>query len=579
MFIVQWIQQFLIPVLFLLVPLTGVFRRVTGQVDGFIEPRWIMVYLIATPLMALLAFSTFDLKSLPRSKLLSISLILAALSAITSIVTNFHAPYEFIACDAATFFAIFLTSWSLSRTPDSKALLVRSIGSATLFSTLVVLTVLALQWGGYPLPTLGKIEGGSTGSLFGHKNFLGEFLAISLLIQSMSLRRPSPLTRGAVFRGLLFAASALSLFMIHARGALLGAFAGFAVLWVPRPKLSLKTIGLAASALGAALIVATLFNLGHLTEVRENSRLRFARWVNTVALIADHPLGVGPGNYEFEYLPYRKKILDDSEINEANVARSPHNLPLQVAAEYGWVTLLALTLALAILLPRIRSTDALSYAILVTILVDGLSAFPFQVPYPFFVFAVFLGIGLAPRASANPALAPSFARFGIALLMIALSGVIGTRGWQLYSAVRAEAYDFNDLDRIGPACEALPSRWTTCLQAMILEGNRPQPNRAIEVGLRMIRHQPKNHLAHYILSRAYELADRPEDACRELRIYDGLFGGRSSAQNVMKEICEGPSTHSLDPNQANGGNSRPSATPALPNPEKRSPDRLQKPRK
>ena len=73
-----------------------------------------------------------------------------------------------------------------------------------------------------------------------------------------------------------------------------------------------------------------------------NTKIRLTRWRNTLYMIAENPFGVGPGNYEYGYIPYQNSFSQDLESTESMVVRSPHNGFLEAAAENGWACLLIL---------------------------------------------------------------------------------------------------------------------------------------------------------------------------------------------------------------------------------------------
>ena len=175
---------------------------------------------------------------------------------------------------------------------------------------------------------------------FGYPNMTAEFLGVSSLIQSYALLFYYRSRWYTVGRGIFFATLVYWLMETHCRAALLGTLTGIgALLW-------LSPIFIRAQLATASQVVTparrwakpcTLFapsswppsSLG-LRETASasrqkqlNSKIRWWRWNNTIEMIAEHPLGVGPGQYEFAYLDYFRRHGPDPEISEGMVVRSP----------------------------------------------------------------------------------------------------------------------------------------------------------------------------------------------------------------------------------------------------------------
>lgn len=191
---------------------------------------------------------------------------------------------------------------------------------------------------------------------FGYPNAMGGFL---LLTGGAALAMAQE-NGGPVMRCVAILAGALSvvgLFLTGSRGILLAGFAGFALwvaiqrqTWWARRRLwfSLAAVGLlvvlmlASGRLGG--FPSRLWNLAATEDSSFLWRWHILRW--TWAMAWDHPWwGVGPGAFpvaltHYQRLPYVSGI-------------NPHNLYLELVAEYGFLAGLLATLTLVGFLARV----------------------------------------------------------------------------------------------------------------------------------------------------------------------------------------------------------------------------------
>jgi O-antigen ligase len=128
-----------------------------------------------------------------------------------------------------------------------------------------------------------------------------------------------------------------------------------------------------------------------------NTKIRLIRWTNTLAMIKDHPMGVGPGNFEFGYLPYANAVTEDYEFTEDVLPRSPHNAYLELIVEAGIPAALTIFSVLIFLLIRLfKKPVSLERNFYISIfsffIIDAFFAFPLETAYPFYFAAVFLAL-------------------------------------------------------------------------------------------------------------------------------------------------------------------------------------------
>jgi O-antigen ligase len=177
---------------------------------------------------------------------------------------------------------------------------------------------------------LGRIETGRAYATFSTPAGFGCFLALALpatlglALAGSGKKRIFWFVLGALQAGgFLCAASATAL------AALLGAIALTILFWSAGRRAG--WIGLAAAGLILIGVVA-LRGEELLSSSHRNSpwRLRAGNFRAAWSMALDHPLkGVGPGSFAENYPAYRRP--GDNEI------RHVHNLPLEMAAEFGWI--------------------------------------------------------------------------------------------------------------------------------------------------------------------------------------------------------------------------------------------------
>ncbi|MFH1024072.1 MAG: O-antigen ligase family protein [Planctomycetota bacterium] len=207
--------------------------------------------------------------------------------------------------------------------------------------------------------------GGGVYSTFGNANFAAEFLAATTAIAlavALSLgNSPGTESPGKTLfpvLGIIAAAAGfLCLLATYTRGGWIGFAAGVAllaalILWRRFPArglvIALVALGLLATAYAfvldpmrqaaapAGVPSAFAGRIFSITDTKFNSnRVRLLTWQGTLRMTAKEPFfGVGPGNFERAYPPYRPDA--ERKITGANtVMNAAHNDYLQTASETG----------------------------------------------------------------------------------------------------------------------------------------------------------------------------------------------------------------------------------------------------
>ena len=236
----------------------------------------------------------------------------------------------------------------LTTTPLSAmaAVLVRRTNSITSFahSWLIVMVPLAVL-------ASASAAGDVRSEVFGaNPVWAGRAMAGALIVTAwLGLARGGGLRKGLLF--LLACLMLAGLFATGSRGPALGATVGIVLVLFVRPQplgnRLVRFLATASVVAAAAITIPGLMSSRVVTTVTggvvdNNADLRLDAWSATLRMIADNPFGVGLGNW-YAIVPNYGFRPDDS-------LPYPHNLPLEVFAELGWIagTLLMCTSLIAL---------------------------------------------------------------------------------------------------------------------------------------------------------------------------------------------------------------------------------------
>ncbi|HEV2843367.1 MAG TPA: O-antigen ligase family protein [Thermoanaerobaculia bacterium] len=268
-----------------------------------------------------------------------------------------------------------------------------------------------------PLDLFGLAPGSrlSVTSYAGNPGDLGAYLVLPALIAQELLRRrvreggwKSPAVWGTA---LALAVCVYSLLITQTLAAVAALVTGSLLLWASVLPRRLTVLGLAGTALAAALLVAVVPPLRE--RVVEKGKQAFQGdlnmvltgrldgWNAAVRMLEDRPLtGVGHGAYRPEFVPAKLALLDEGVAffpNQTQVVfANAHNEYLEVAAEWGVPGLLVLGWGLWMLLGALRRRDrpveerGLAWAGTAALAVLSVVHFPFRVALVAFPAILFL---------------------------------------------------------------------------------------------------------------------------------------------------------------------------------------------
>ncbi len=457
----------------------------------------------------------------------------------------------------ATFVALALASfWHFRRT----RLRLEALRGGILLSALVV-TVLGLaQFAGFD--PLARLAGGDHRSAtFGNVNMAAQFVGLALVVLlavpwgDASLAR----RRVRVTDEVLAAAALAYLGLAGTRSVGLALLAAVTIL-IGVGRLSwarLLRMGTGAALLaGLVLAIAPTPTGPDTASVRESKRAsaewRLAVWSDTLALIRDHPAGVGAGNFQHAFIPYA--LAGRSKPGEATVFRSPHNEYLRLVAEEGIAGGLLLLALLGVLVRELRLSPAIDRwrsepGVLIAscgafLLVEALFQFPFEMAFPSLLAAVLLGLALActeafpdPESASPPIPSRGRLRYAGDAACVALSLGIGVGVVRTATAERLAARAGSDVEMLERACTLDPRRVEACVEAAWLRG-RAGDHAALREGVAsVLRRSPHYFPALKLLGEDLLAQGDTTAGCRTLVAYDSMFGGASSVHGRVRESC------------------------------------------
>jgi hypothetical protein len=317
----------------------------------------------------------------------------------------------------------------------------------------------------------------------------------------------------------------------------------------------LLRIGVAAALLTVAVPLLARSLSGPLApsvfdSKRASALWRLAVWSDTLGLIRDHPAGVGAGNFEHAFIPYA--LAGRSKPGEAIVFRSPHNDYLRLVSEEGIAGALLLLALLVVLARELHRSPAIARwrsepGVLLAscgafLLVEGFFQFPFELAFPSLLAAVLLGLALAcaeapaePTSTSGPRRA-WVGRAGDAVCVL-LGLAITAGGVRTAAAEHLVARSGGDATTLEYACTLDPRRLEACVEAAWLRGKAGDHTALRDGARRVLQRSPHYFPALKLLGEDLLAQGETVAGCRCLLLYDGMFGGRSSVGERVRDFC------------------------------------------
>lgn len=366
-------ERIIIFLLSLLVPLAYCYK-----IDNpFTPTKWIVFYFL-TIISSLFLFKTIKIPKLPKKIWLPLVGIIT--SGLISVLSNFQGSYLTHYLDWILFGLLVLLSFNMEREE-----LWKSFYLGNLLSSFLVILFATLQLLDIQIPYLPHIS--LMDSTFGNVNMAGEFIGVSLLIQLFFLQRSWTHISIRLF---LLISNIAYLFVLMPRAVILGLLS-VSTFYLITNKIKISKKWLAS----AGVLILILFSSAQLFNKKTKGlfegtsvEIRLNRWANTIGMIYENPLGIGPGNYEYAYITYDDYFKTDTESNKNYVVKSPHNGFLELGSEFGIIAFVFIVPFLFFLFPRKFTLES---SLFIYIFIVALWNFPLENTYPFMVSAIFLG--------------------------------------------------------------------------------------------------------------------------------------------------------------------------------------------
>ncbi len=533
-FKVDWI----LPIGLILVALIWV----RGFYDLFITPKWITIHLITfLTLISLIINKNLKIPVLDKRILHSFLAVLGFTG--LALLINNHDTYLVDGKDWFCFAGLFFATINIG--VDLQTFL-RRVNYCFQIAAVVVCTTGLIQYLQIDIPKLVYNHPNLFGT-FGNKNMAGEFVGLSLIfniLSFLSLKNKKNLYGGLSL--FIIVANFVYFYALFARASIVGFGVAFLAILLFKKEWRLKLI--VSGTLLTAMFSVFLFTKVDLTNIESSTAIRLVRWINTSIMMFDRPLGIGFDNYGYEYLSYSSSYLPDSEATETHLVRAPHNGFLELGVELGLGTLVAFLVFGFFLFRRMFEKlkigdihreksyyKLIPYSVLCFILTDAFFAFPMELPFPFYIMAITLGLiclQLFPvtEISLREALPIHATVFAGILMAIP------------FSASKVTWMKRSDYSKAQLSCDLDPSFWLPCMNfsKMQLYGNaklNPDDFKydnlygALDTTVRMLSYNPKNFIAIRRAATIYRDLNRREDACRYFNRYNQLYPGK----NMLKE--------------------------------------------
>lgn len=205
---------------------------------------------------------------------------------------------------------------------------------------------------------------------------------------------------------------------------------------------------------------------------QDTSKIRYNLLLATSDLIADHPLGVGPGQYRFAILPYL--TFRDVWRTENYLIDTPHNEYLRLQAEYGlFGTLGFLIIAVKFsrglwrcrsrLLAEERKIWQFSVVCFTFIAFQAMFQFSFKNAFPWYFFGLLTGVccqWILPAQVITFRPIYRMLPISVAILLALLTTSFGYSEWVFANELR-------DRQAVARACKLWPEKWNLCFASAV----------------------------------------------------------------------------------------------------------------
>jgi hypothetical protein len=388
----------------------------------------------------------------------------------------------------------------------------------------------------------------SASSTFGQANMTAQFLGIAVLFQLYAYAKQTSM-KNRLQIGASIALNIAYILLLSCRSVLIALGIGFIISFWQRI-LNLRSI--AAILFSAGIAAWTLsswqlkpndgypaLSVGLYSEKISNANYRVENWLETLRMIRDHPLGVGPRNFE-GYFPFYR-ALPPNPGDERFIDLSPHNEYLRFIAEdgIGWSALyIAVLLLVSFRLlsdPERRHRNIEHTFVLLAVAyfaVEMMFQFPFENAFPYFTGACIIGFIL----SFGPAQIwrREGSRFFATLWPMLALTFFGVSSLKFYAFFNAESAEDGVRAR---ACALWPGSWRNCASVIEDDIDSGRLDEAKEKIDAFLVSGPALFPLVRLQGEVFFGQGDIKSACFSFWRYDSLFGFKSSLHSFIEEEC------------------------------------------
>ncbi len=263
---------------------------------------------------------------------------------------------------------------------------------------------------------------------------------------------------------------------------------------------------------------------------------RMTLYNGATRMLANHPFGIGGGEFEYGYLPYQ--MTTEEAPVEREKFNTPHNEFLKWGIENGWAYLLIMCawwLFLGQAVWKIQASKEVQTFYRTAYLVLGpqlFFQFPFENPASYMVMAFMIALMLAAGKTQEFQL-KKWGRVAIGVL----AAFLLIRATALTTSKWVESQSYNDRNAMEFACPLDHSNWRLCfLYSMALLDFYPED--ALKIIKIQLTQRPFDYHALRALGFFYIKSNKLKDSCEITQVYDSLFLGTSLFTPFIKDNCK-----------------------------------------
>ena len=410
-----------------------------------------------------------------------------------------------------------------------------------LFYPTIAASTLVTLYGLYQVATM-KATTDDFSSTFGNTNMTAQFLGFAILVQLFSIpwdeKRFAKLN---LLRCFVFFISTVYLTLLMCRSISLGLIVCTPFLFLKlRPTRATFLCALAALAIATGVFLRakpaeSLQRTKQFELQNATTNQRWVMWSQSVRLLQDHPLGIGPASYEFGSIPYM--INTDFPPQENLVFKSPHNEFLRFAVEDG-IPFLFLMAAVWIWLLSTRikkpwDTESVFYMVFAVLWLTEMSfQFPFENAYPSFLICIVAGRALAMNPLGKD-LNPWLIRGCGALILCTLTFLASRMFYGKYLEGAAKG----QMAIEKAACEVYPDNWRPCIAYAVNAMETNQWSAADETLRGVLERTPYNFAAIKAWGILGLRTHYKQQGCAAIWIYDQIFSSKSTIRPALEKHC------------------------------------------